>query len=514
MKMLSRTLIGALVLGAAWSFTSPSSADDRLPLPSKEEIKKAEALIGDLFRKDYMKTSAIARAALVEKLLEQAKETKDDPVARYVLLREARDISARLGDAATAMQVAEEIANNYQVGAGAARAAVADTLARVATSSSAGSVAEALISAAGAARAGDDSEGEIKLLQAAETAAKKSRNVALVAAATKRLKGAAAYKAESEKVKPFLDTLKDKPDDPEANAAVGRFRCLFKGEWEGVENLLKGNDEALKAAAEKDKAATDGADAEQVIAGDTWYDLAAKADADVKLAMQARAKHWYGTALENLSGLTKTKVEKRIAELTPKDDLRTAGGGESGIGGRVVHWTSIRKAIKESNVKEWNIVGGGFFKTPFKEVPADGGILIGFYYTTTGGGKYPGAVLPIWLTAAGEVKGKAYGMGDPGEPVRVVKAKPGYAVGALYTRGGGGFDAFKPIFMKIKDGGLDTNDKYEGTYVGGNGGGEGTLGGDGNFIVGIHGKVHDDPKKFNQMGCLSIISLTVKAGPP
>ena len=45
--------------------------------------------------------------------------------------------------------------------------------------------------------------------------------------------------------------------------------------------------------------------------------------------------------------------------------------------------------------------------------------------------------------------------------------------------------------MRIKGNALDTSDRYDGPHVGGEGGGSGTLGGDGNFIVGIHGKVND-----------------------
>ena len=70
----------------------------------------------------------------------------------------------------------------------------------------------------------------------------------------------------------------------------------------------------------------------------------------------------------------------------------------------------------------------------------------------------------------------------------------------------GGFDAFKPIYMKMTAKGLDPSDSYDGPYVGGMGGGDGTLGGDGNFIVGIHGKTNDNRTSVQ---ALSLVSLTV-----
>jgi hypothetical protein len=502
MNILRHVVLGACVLGATCLAVSSVGADDRAPVPSSEEIAKAEELIRDLFKADYAKARTADRIALATKLLQQAKDTKDDPGARYVLLREARDIAAKVGEAALAMEAAGEMAAGYQVGVGAVRAAAADKLvAATSAPTAAATLAEMLLSAASAARTAGDAEGELDLLKAAESAARKSRNVPLVTTARNRLKGAEAFKTEAEKVKPHLDTLKTKPDDAEANFAVGRFRCLFKNDWEaGLPNLLKGSDEGLKGAAEKDKQAAEGGDTDQVAAGDVWYDLAAKADPEVKAAMQARAHHWYSGVVANLTGLTKARVEKRLGELAPATEVTTD---------KPSIWGGIRKAVAEGSIKKGNIVGGGFFRKPYTEIPEDGAILIGFYYSTIGGGKYPGAVQPIWLTASGEVKGKPYGVVERGARIQVTRAKPGYAVGALYTRGGGGFDQFKPIYMKIKGGGLDTEDKYDGPQVGGEGGSEGTLGGDGYFIVGIHGKYGD---KNNNMGCLSIVSLTAKVG--
>jgi WD40 repeat protein len=216
------------------------------------------------------------------------------------------------------------------------------------------------------------------------------------------------------------------------------------------------------------------------------------------------------TASKNVNDdALKERVNRAASEAHLKEEPVVAGGAK-----RTVPFAAIKKAVANNDIKEWETVGARFgnWTRPYKEIPPSGAILIGLNYTTTGNGNYPGAVQPIWLTAAGEVKGHAYGRAEPGATIHVVKAKPGYAVGAIYTRGGGGFDALQPIFMKIKDGGLDVDDKYEGTYIGGGGGNEGTFGGDGNFIVGIHGKL--DPKKVDQMGCVSVITLTGKAAAP
>ena len=63
--------------------------------------------------------------------------------------------------------------------------------------------------------------------------------------------------------------------------------------------------------------------------------------------------------------------------------------------------------------------------------------------------------------------------------------------------------------MRIKDNQLDTKDSYDGTYVGGQGGSEGAVGGDGNVIVGLHGKVSDQGK----IEALSAISTSSEVKP-
>ena len=48
-------------------------------------------------------------------------------------------------------------------------------------------------------------------------------------------------------VKPAVDRLKAIPDDPEANLAVGKFRCFVQGRWaDGLKVLAEGSHPALK----------------------------------------------------------------------------------------------------------------------------------------------------------------------------------------------------------------------------------------------------------------------------
>ncbi len=474
--------VGAMLWLGRWA----RGDDERAPVPAAAEIAATEKLVAELFGSEYAKTSPASRAALAEKLITQAEQTKDDPVGRYVLLRDARDLAAKGGEALTAGKAADALAAEYRLGAGAAHVPMAAPLAAaVMTPDKARVAAEVLLSAADAASAGDDWDEAIALLKAAEITARKAKNFPLTNKAKTQLAQAENSKAAAAKVQEQVAALKANPNDPAANLAVGRYLCLVKRDWNAALPLLaKGATGSLKEAVDKDRKAADadGDDADRLAAADAWYELAGHSSADGKAPLQARAQHWYQLALPGAAGLTRAKIEKRLAELQTMAD---------GMTEKTRLWTFVRKAVNDQKLKRCALIGGAFAHNTFEEIPKDGGILIGFRYTTKTNGRYPGAVQPIFLTAGGEVLGNVYGSAERGAVPQVAKAKPGYAVGALFIRGGGGFDAFRPIFMRIKGNALDTSDRYDGPHVGGEGGGSGTLGGDGNFIVGIHGKVND-----------------------
>jgi hypothetical protein len=66
--------------------------------------------------------------------------------------------------------------------------------------------------------------------------------------------------------------------------------------------------------------------------------------------------------------------------------------------------------------------------------------------------------------------------------------------------------------MKMTDKGLDPDNKYIGPHIGGE---EqywnfGTIGGDGNFIIGLRVKIATDVKWAGAVGALSLVTLTTQ----
>ena len=366
--------------------------------------------------------------------------------------------------------------------------------------------ADVLMSAAEAAVAGDDIDAAVTLLKAAETVARKSRNYPVANQAKAREGQVEKMRADSAGIKQLMEKLKENPGDKAANLAVGRYLCTTKRDWRTSCSLLGEASywAALKDAVDKDLKAADGDESAQIAAADAWYDMAAKAAADAKACLQLRAYHWYQAAASKATGLSKAKADKRVAELQSVADA-PADKGKS----KTKLFINIRTAMAEQRLKRWSFTGGAFARVTFEEVPPSGSLLIGFRYTINSTVRMPSAIQAIYLTSAGEVFGKAYGTTtDPTTAPQITKAKPGYAIGAIQFSGGGGLDSFQPVYMRIKDNQFDVDDNYDGPEIGNSNGFRNKAGGDGNFMVGIHGKLDER----GRLGTFSPISLSTVTG--
>ncbi len=113
-----------------------------------------------------------------------------------------------------------------------------------------------------------------------------------------------------------LAALDKRPLDAEANLAVGRFRALIKGDWDGgIPYLALSGDARLKSAAVAELTAGDAAPEEQLKLADAWWDLAAASEPGIKERIETRAVFWYSKVQPQLSGLVKLRVDKRLQEI-------------------------------------------------------------------------------------------------------------------------------------------------------------------------------------------------------
>jgi WD40 repeat protein len=286
----------------------------RRPIPDKAALAKAESLVNEIFKDDIDRAKdAETLSRLASNLLAQGRDAKDEDANRYVLLREARNLAARAGDASLALAAAEETAKEFDVSSLELKAA---TLGQVVASTTSKEAAKTLVDITlpllTEALEADQYETAIQLGKVAENAAKKSKILNLVTAVQKRNEEVLAVQRGFARLQVHVDRLKKNPKDPEANLELGKYYAFLKGRWEKALPLLAGGgDAALRAQAKLDLAQPKDGKAQLAVA-DGWWELAAKEPDPVKLHMQRRAKDWYEQALLNLTGLNRTKALKRI----------------------------------------------------------------------------------------------------------------------------------------------------------------------------------------------------------
>ncbi len=194
-------------------------------------------------------------------------------------------------------------------------------------------------------------------------------------------------------------------------------------------------------------------------------------------------------------------VEMGAASAAPPPPSSTTLGG------------SVRSAIADHRVQKSPSRGFDLNKEPFDDVPAEGGVLIGF---EVGLGRFMNlevvyALRPLYLTDRGMLRARPHGLfTDKITPDnRVIRSKvqrtvrllapQGYAVGDVTLRTGLLINGLSLRYLKIDGQGLDLTHSGVSPWVGDRtGGSESTLSGQGEPIVGIFGT--QDQEKVSSLG--------------
>lgn len=305
-----------------------ATAQEKLPIPAKADLARAEKLIADLFKDELarLKKEPELRSALALRFLEEARETRDDPAGRYALLLEARRLASDAGDGATALAAIEELAQGFMLQPRAALemkiAALNDATKGLTTPAGYQALVDSSLVLLEDALAADDYPAGKGLLDAAEAAARKLRNVPLVAAIRKRQGEVAGLEKEFARWKPFADALEKKPDDPTANLEMGKYQALIKGDWErGLPLLAKAKKDLFSEAARLDLADPRDGAAQKAVA-EAWLTAGKDLEGTMRSNTLLRGYQWYLQALGDLSGAERKNVEKTLAgilkELPPE----------------------------------------------------------------------------------------------------------------------------------------------------------------------------------------------------
>ncbi|HZK80200.1 MAG TPA: hypothetical protein VFC46_04015 [Humisphaera sp.] len=328
-------VMSIIVATAHTGSAAPSSAPTRMAIPAPAEQHAAAKRVSELFKDDISKAKKPAdKVALAKKLLQAGIDEANDPVGRYAVLMLARDTATAAGDCDVAIDALDELGKSYQLDPLPLKA---DALASAGRSAGTSAAHKAIALRAG--QMADEAVGvdqfdlAKKLADVAMASARKSDDPALIATTTNGARDAAANALAFHEAVRAASALQANPADAGANFAVGRFRCLVKGDWEGgLPFLAKGSDSTLKAVAAKELHPPTDADS-QVALGDDWWNLAAKESGIVKRHMMEHAGTWYSLALPSSGGLVRVKMERRLAEISAGPQKPTAIAGSHAANG-------------------------------------------------------------------------------------------------------------------------------------------------------------------------------------
>jgi hypothetical protein len=236
----------------------PAVAQDgkKRPIPPQASQAKVVKLIQELYGDDLAKATdePSVKVRLAQTLLQEGRDTVDDAAGRYVLLKEAHRLAAEAGDVATALQAAEELAQSFTMAPAELFAMRVKTLSTAASAKQASPdayqrVVDHCLGLLEDTLAADDFPSSLALLAAADRAAIKLRNVGLVSSIRKRLDEVRVLQEQYARWEPAAKVLAKNPDDADANARMGFYQALIKGNWDkGLPMLARGDGTASTLA--------------------------------------------------------------------------------------------------------------------------------------------------------------------------------------------------------------------------------------------------------------------------
>jgi len=305
-------LVLSCLVGCA--LTLPLRAQEgKLPVPPPLEQEEKAKLIKQLFKSEYSKRTTVARRDLGKVLLAKAKREKADMVARYVLLSEAINFSARSADLNNSLEAFQLMEDGYLIDSVTVKEGLLSVFPRTKSLITEETIFDEWMTLVDMALAMDDYSTAERFAGLARKRA--SRDKLLAGIAKDKAKYINLLEKRFEEVKPSLEKLVGDPANLEANGTVGEFISLYKRDWKtGMPLLSKGPDGDLKKLADEEFKASGVALELQGIA-DGWWELAQGNKDVLRISCLMRAAHWYRKVLAGLEGLSQVRIEKRLAEI-------------------------------------------------------------------------------------------------------------------------------------------------------------------------------------------------------
>jgi hypothetical protein len=302
-------------LAKAGPTTAPAAQPIRSAVPSEAAQRAAEAQIKDVFGQQIDEArTAQQRRELSATLLDTARHTAELD-GKFALLKDAEDLAVRAEDLNGALAVRQTMNEAFDLSAWPAEAEMYSKLDQIANMPQEHrKLCQAMIAAADEAIQADQFAMARQIGEQALASARKTDDRDLSKRAALLISRISTCEAERKRLAPALASLAARPDDPAANAVVGKYECFQTQHWaRGLPMLARGNDAALKSLAEAELQCASDRTAQAALA-DRWWSYAENQPQALRAVIRLHAGLWYAQASEGLTGIVKARAQQRSAE--------------------------------------------------------------------------------------------------------------------------------------------------------------------------------------------------------
>ena len=306
---------------AAAAMPVPIAAGGVLPVPSAEDRRKRVTEIEQLFEVDKATTKK-EKLALSKRLLKTGVETRDDPVASFVLINLAREKAEEAGNILAAWQAIDAMAGIFQFDVFAVRGISVRQTANAPslTSTERKAIVERGEAWIGEQLASDHYSNAIEVMGLMERIGSAFNDTRLVEQMSQRKESTRAIASEHAQYLAATKGLTTSPGEKELRVTAGRFLAFRKQRWrQGFELLANGSDKALAEIAALELKNTDDPKQRFDLA-QHWLALAEESsDPNTTRVAFGRAAALLKLANPGLSGLSKVKATRDLATIAVKE---------------------------------------------------------------------------------------------------------------------------------------------------------------------------------------------------
>jgi hypothetical protein len=320
-RLSTGLMVATLACGWGMSFSTVCAqaggvegAASLAPPPPDQELAQAHELVEQLFQEEIRDAKSPAQwQVLGQRLIQAGLDTKDDSAGRFASLQKGAQYAARGGDLLTACRAIDALAKEYAIDSWTLKRAAAELSSKAPRlpkqhEAQCGELAALVAASTAADRHAIASELSEILVRSASA----SREPALIKAAQNLAADIKTIAAEHERITAALAREQAGEATADDLLAIGRFLCLFKGDWTaGLPTLASGTAGPVQQLAGTELTGPTEA-ADQLELADQWWDLSQTLTGIEARRMRRRAAGWYERAAPRLTGISAAKAKKRI----------------------------------------------------------------------------------------------------------------------------------------------------------------------------------------------------------